>query len=146
MSILKQLSRFLLTLVLLGCSLMSSAEQSLDFGNLQVHYIALPTTFLPANTAKEYAIKRSRYTAYINISVLDKNAELKAVTAEISGIGKNLIGQNEVLKFKEIREQNAVYYIAEYPFNNEELVHFNIDIKAQNKKHNLRFKHKFYVE
>ena len=142
----KQLYQLLFASILLSFSLPSFAEQYQDFANLQVHYIALPSTFLEADIAKHYGIKRSKYTGVINISILDKQAKFKAVAAKLTGSGKNLLGQTETLKFKEIREGDAVYYIATYPFTNEEIVNFKIKINTENKTNILKFQHKFYVD
>ncbi len=141
-----KLYRLICASLLLCFSLPSFAEQSQDFANLKVHYIALPSTFLEADIAKHYGIKRSKYTGIINISVQDKQVKFKALAADLSGTGKNLIGQTQILKFKEIVEGDTIYYIATYPFSNEEIVNFNIKINTQNKTNILKFQHKFYVD
>jgi hypothetical protein len=124
----------------------SIAAQFQDFDNLEIHYLALPSTFLQPDIAKKYNIKRSQYNGLINISVLDKRNNNKSLSASLSGSGKNLLGQSETLKFKEIKEGDSIYYIADYPFLNEEIVNFNIIIKTQNKTNILKFQHKFYTE
>ena len=124
----------------------SIAAQFKNFANQEVHYIALPSTFLQPEIAKKHAIKRSSYNGIINISVLDKNADREAIAAQISGTGKNLLGQTHSLKFVEIKQANALYYIADYPFTNEEIVNFNITIQAQKKTNTLKFQHKFYTD
>lgn len=141
-----KLATFLGAIVLLCSSLPSVAEQSQDFANLQVHYIALPSTFLQASIAQNYAIKRSKYTGLVNISVLDKNAGKQAVSATLSGSGTNLLGQVSILKFKKISEGDAIYYLASYPFSNEEIVNFAIKITTKNQTNTLKFQHKFYVD
>lgn len=122
------------------------AAQFQDFDNLEVHYIALPSTFLQPDIAKQYNIKRSKYNGLINISVLDKKSNAKAVSAGLSGTGQNLLGQSHTLSFTEIKEGDSIYYIADYPFTNEEIVNFNIMIKTQNKTNILKFQHKFYTD
>ncbi|MGB5445125.1 MAG: DUF4426 domain-containing protein [Psychromonas sp.] len=124
----------------------SFGAQFQTYNNLEVHYIALSSTFLQPDIAQKYAIKRSKYNGIINISVLDKNAGNKAVAAVISGTGQNLLGQSQQLNFSEIKEGEAIYYIADYPFSNEEIVNFNITIKAQDKTNILKFQHKFYAD
>ena len=140
-------------IILLALSIISPplyAEQAKEFGDLQVHYIALPSTFLQANIAKEYKLKRSKYTGLVNISVLNKKQGLKAEKAILSGTGKNLIGQTVDLKFQEIVEGNSIYYIATYPFTNEEIVKFQINIQTKqngkSKTNQLKFQHKFYID
>lgn len=143
---LKQGYKALLIATLFCLNQPSIAAQFKTFANLEVHYTALASTFLQPDIAQKYAIKRSKYNGIINISVLDKNADNKAVTAVISGSGQNLLGQTHSLSFVEIKEKDALYYIADYPFTNEEIVNFNITIKAQNKTNILKFQHKFYVD
>ena len=127
-------------------SLPSLAEQKQDFSNLEVHYIALPSMFIEASIATKYGLKRSKYTGLVNISVLDKDQDLIAIEAQLIGSGQNLIGQNHQLQFKKITEGKSIYYIATYPFTNEEIVKFDVQIKAQGKTNRLKFEHKYYVE
>lgn len=122
------------------------AEQKQDFSNLEVHYIALPSTFIQPYIAAQYSLKRSKYTGLVNISVLDKDQHLLPIEVDLIGIGRNLIGQTEQLRFKKIREGKSIYYIATYPFTNEEIVKFEVQIKAQGKTNLLKFQHKYYVE
>ncbi|WP_022942271.1 DUF4426 domain-containing protein [Psychromonas hadalis] len=138
--------KILLITLIATLSLPSVAEQKQDFANLEVHYIALPSTFIKPYIATQYGLKRSKHTGLVNISVLDKNQQSTPIEAELVGTGRNLIGQTEQLKFKKIKEGKSVYYIATYPFTNEEIVKFDIQIKAQGKTNRLKFQHKFYVE
>ncbi|MEH6454033.1 MAG: DUF4426 domain-containing protein [Psychromonas sp.] len=141
----KHIYHTLFAALLLSLSFSSFAEQAKQFDNLEVHYIAIPSTFLQPDIAKYYEIKRSKYTGVINISVLDKNNKSAAVAGKISGSGRNLMGQIEQLTFKEIKEADAIYYIATYPFTNEEIVEFTIKVEAQDKTNTFTFPHKFYV-
>ena len=134
------------TTLLCILSLSSFAEQKKIFSNLEVHYIALPSTFIEPYIATQYGLKRSKYTGLVNISVLDKNQQSMPIEANLIGSGRNLIGQVEQLEFKKIKEGKSIYYIATYPFTNEEIVKFDVQIKAQNKTHRLKFQHKYYVE
>jgi len=127
-------------------SLPSMAEQKQDFANLEVHYIALPSMFIEPSIAAQYGLKRSKHTGLVNISVLDKNQQSMPIEAQLIGIGRNLIGQKQQLTFKKIKEGKSIYYIAAYPFTNEEIVKFDVQIKTQDKTHRLKFEHKFYVE
>jgi len=127
-------------------SFASQAAQFKTFSNLEVHYIALPSTFITPNIAKQYAIKRSKTNGLLNISILDKRQNNSAVPATLTGTGRNLIGQIHQLTFTEVKEGKAIYYLAEYPYLNEEIVNFEINIKTDKKSNTLKFQHKFYVE
>lgn len=140
------MNKIIFATLLMLCSSLSFAEQKQDFDNLEVHYIALPSTFLEPYIAAQYGLKRSKYTGLVNVSVLDKNQQSLPIEADIIGVGRNLIGQSEKLQFKKIKEGKSIYYIAAYPFTNEEIVKFKVQIKAQGKTHLLKFQHKYYVE
>lgn len=138
--------KIIITALLITFSLSSIAEQKQDFSNLEVHYIALPSMFLEPEIATQYGLKRSKYIGLVNISVLDKKQKSMPIEANLIGSGRNLIGQTIQLEFKKIKEGKSIYYIATYPFTNEEIVKFDVQIKAQDKTHRLKFQHKFYVE
>jgi hypothetical protein len=136
----------LLISTLLCFNAVVSAEQFQQFNKLEVHYMALPSTFIQANIATQYSIKRSSNNGLLNISILDNAQNKKAISAQLTGTGKNLIGQTYQLQFTEIKEGEAIYYLAEYPYTNEEIVNFEINIKTEATSNTLKFQHKFYVE
>lgn len=141
----------IITACLVLASSVSFAEEGGQFqqsGRYQIHYMALNTTFITPEISKDYGIKRSRYNAFINISVLDTLiAGNPAVRGKLTGKAVNLTGNTKTLEFKEIIEGNAIYYIAELPFRNEE--RFTISINAVNRdglNSKISFKQQFYAD
>ncbi|MFM2588767.1 DUF4426 domain-containing protein [Vibrio sp. TBV020] len=126
----------------------SFAGQFKTIKDVEVHYSAFNSTFLTPQVARSYKLKRNGYSAILNISVLDKSQVGKpAITAQLSGHSKNLIGQMRELTFKEVKEADAIYYIAEFPITEEEQLTFNIDVNAGiTGTGTLKFTQKFYVE
>jgi hypothetical protein len=124
------------------------AGQFKTIKEVEVHYSAFNSTFLTPQVARSYKLKRNGYSAILNISVLDNYQPGKpAITASISGSAKNLIGQKRTLNFREVKEGNAIYYLAEFPISDEENLTFDIDVSAGNKgAGRLKFTQKFYVE
>lgn len=120
-------------------------EQS---GRFQIHYIALPTTLLTPKVASTYGIKRSSYNGFINISILDTVLDGNpAVSGKVTGEAVNLTGKIVKLDFKEIKESNAIYYIASIPFRHKE--QFTIKVRAVNKdglNSQVNFTQQFYVD
>ncbi|MFO6422731.1 DUF4426 domain-containing protein [Motilimonas sp. KMU-193] len=144
---LKALALSLSTALMLLLSPASFAEQKQTFANLDVHYIAFNSTFLTPKIARAYKIKRSAYNALINISVLDtQQLGNPSVPATLSGSAKNLLGNVTQLEFREVKEGDAIYYLAELPFRHEETFTFDIKINSQGKNNKLKFVQKFYVE
>lgn len=142
--------RSLIAVLLLSLCLTSSAfaEQKQKVGNYDIHYVALSSTFLTPSIAKSYGIKRSSYSGILNISVLDTSVDGNpAVPVEITGVANNLLDARIELKFREIREGDSIYYIAEVPYRDDQEINFNIAVKHGSKLNTqLKFKQKFYVE
>ncbi len=122
------------------------AEQKITVGNFDIHYIAFGSTFLTPKIAQAYKLTRSDNIGIINISVLNnKQPGSPSVPVEISGTKKNLMDTQADLKFTEIKEGNAVYYIAQVPYSDGEQLNFKIHIKSGKQLNtNLKFNHKFY--
>ncbi|WP_438864553.1 DUF4426 domain-containing protein [Neptunicella sp.] len=134
----------LLTLLLLACSVVH-AEQFKTLDNWDVHYIVLPSTFITPEISKAYGLQRSKYQSLVNISVLDSQTK-EAQSVVITGTAKNLLGQVRQLDFQEVKEQQAIYYLAQFTLDNDELWRFEITIRHGNDSQTLAFKQKLYVE
>lgn len=138
----------LLTLLLCSVAALfnaAHAEQYETLGNWDVHYIVINTSFLTAEIARTYGIQRSQYQGLVNISVLDKDSH-EAQSVSVMGDATNLLGTKKSLTFKEVKEGDAIYYLAVLPFRDQEQYRFNIDIRHGNEQQTLKFKHKFYSE
>ena len=146
--IMKQLLRCVaLLILLLSASLSANAENMKKLGTFNVHYMAIGATFLTPEVAKAYGIERSRYNGLINISVLDNSKKgMPAKTVAISGKAQNNIGQMKALEFEQVKEGNAIYYLAQIRYANEETVNFTIDISDGTESHQLKFSQQFFVD
>lgn len=142
------MKQWLVLLLVTTLTLPAWAGQFKKIKDVEVHYSAFNSTFLTAQVARSYQLKRNGYSAILNISVLDNSQVGKpATTATISGSSKNLIGQTRQLSFKEVKEGDAIYYLAEFPISDEERLTFDIDVNAGIKgTGRLKFSQKFYVE
>jgi hypothetical protein len=147
MNMIKRFGRFIyLSVSLLAAITFSAgAEQMKQLGNWDVHYMAFGSTFLTPEITKAYGINRSAYSGVINISVLSSAKGHAAQKISISGEARNLLGQTVALKFKEVVEGSAVYYIAQIDYRNEETYNFDIKLKQGNQSQSLKFNQKFYV-
>jgi hypothetical protein len=132
-------------MMLLAFSASSIAEQKTTLGNWEVHYMVVNSTFLTPQVANAYGIKRSGYNAMVNISVLDKTSK-KAQSVAMMGAARNLLGTQKKLEFKEVNEGEAIYYLAELPFRDQEQYRFEISIVSGNEKQTLKFEEKLFTE
>lgn len=125
------------------------AESSQDFGDYVVHFNALTTDLLPPKVATEYKIRRSGNHALLNVVVLRKvlGAPGQPVPATVTGTARSLTGQQRELNLREIREPNAIYYIADFGVDNEELLHFLLDVRpeGESESYQVQFRQQFFT-
>lgn len=129
----------------------STGEQKQVFGDYEVHYMGLTSSFLKPEVAAAYGIERSRSIGYLSISILhkDKNQPMHLpVAGKVTGTIKNLIGQSRELSFKEVREQDAVYYISTFKFDDEDMYTLNLKVTPEHQARTLdvKFSQRFYHE
>ena len=55
--------------------------------------------------------------------------------------------QNQFLEFKEIKEGDSIYYIADFKFINEEWRFFEVDFRPEgsNKSYTFELRHQLYI-
>lgn len=137
----------LMTLFALVFSVNVSAQNMKKLGTMNVHYMAIGATFLTPEIARAYGIERSKYNALINISVLDNTKTgSPAKSVAISGTAENITGQFKRLEFEEVKEGDAIYYLAQLNYRDKETVKFDIQITDGNETQQLSFSQMFYVE
>lgn len=133
-------------LLLIGLlSFTVNAEIKQTLGPWDVHYIAVNTGFLQPNTAQQYGIVRSKYSALVNISVLDKQTK-KAQSVRLSGSAKNRLGTKKELAFRRVKDGPAIYYLATVNFRDRETLTFTIDIEGQSQSERLVFSQEMFVD
>ena len=125
----------------------AAAQQSERFGPYELHYSVVNTTFLDPAVAASYGITRGSKRAILNLAVrehLEERTEARPML--IQGKTWDLI-QNQPLEFQEVREGEAVYYIAEFKFIDEEWRFFEVDFRPEgaNESYRFKFKHQLYI-
>ncbi|MCH8502154.1 MAG: DUF4426 domain-containing protein [Aliidiomarina sp.] len=119
--------------------------QFVELGDWEVHYIAFASTFLQADIANRYNIRRSNARGLVNISVLDASREDKpALRAQIQGYALNSAGQRQELQFRRFIEEPAIYFISEVRHSDDDRIRFFITIRHGDETRELRFTHTFY--
>ena len=111
------------------------------FGDVTVHYNTFNSTFLTPDIAKAAELTRSKNQGVINVSVIKEG---KPQMAQVSGTVKDLTSQSVPLKFKQITEQGAIYYIAQYPVDQQETRTFNIQVQIGDKINTINFNQELF--
>ena len=129
---------------------LASTETSKDFGDYVLHFSALSTEQLSPEVARQHDIVRSGNRGLLNVSIIKKEpgALGKSVSGSVSASAINLTGQLKNITFREIREEEAIYYIGEAMISNEETLIFTIDATPINEssRFTIRYMKQFFVD
>lgn len=129
----RQLLVLLLSSALLA-PLSALAENSTSAGGFTIHHNAFTTSTLTPEVAKAYGIQRSKFRGMLNVSVIKEKEGTtgESVPARVDVDTLVLTGQQSTrLPMREIKEQSAVYYVGEFPVQNEEKVNFVIEVTPE---------------
>ena len=138
------MTRIALLLMSLCLSLPTLAEQKQSYGDLDVHYSAFNSGFLQPEIAAATGLVRSKSQGVVNVAVLKAGT---ASSAQVSGTVKNLLGQSTALSFKEVKEGKAIYYLAQFPFEQRETLRFTLNVTAADGvPHSFDFNQEFFPD
>jgi len=123
---------------------------SKDFGDYVLHFNAISTDQLQPEIAQTYNIVRSKNRAMLNVSIIKKVKGTigQSVTGDIKVTVNNLTGQVKNLALKEVRENDAIYYIGDAQVANGETLIFNLKVKPEDKTtgFSVRFSRQFFSD
>lgn len=124
------------------------AEQFQQFGEYVVHYNTINTSFLSAQVAREYGIRRSGNRAMLNVAVQKgSNGPIEPLRATISVVATNLSGQLRHVDMRAVEDGDAVYYIGELPIEDGDVLDFDVQVQPEGSAQplQLRFREQFFV-
>ncbi|MBH8612632.1 DUF4426 domain-containing protein [Pseudomonas mohnii] len=139
-----RLALFLLTACLSVTAMAADvikSERQETFGDVTVHYNTFNSTYLTPDIAKSAELIRSKNQGVINVAVLKDG---KPLMAQVTGTVKDLTSQSVPLSFKQITEQGAIYYIAQYPVPQQETRTFEIKVQTGDKINTINFNQELF--
>jgi hypothetical protein len=139
-----RLLSFLLVACLSSTALAADAikgERKEVFGDTTVHYSTFISTFLQPDIAKAAQLVRSKNQGVINVSVIKAG---KPQVTQVSGSVKDLSSRTVPLSFKQITEQGAIYYIAQFPVEQQETRTFTINVAIGGKTETISFNQELF--
>jgi len=116
-------------------------EREETFGDVTVHYNTFNSTFLTPDIAKAAELIRSKNQGVINVSVIKDG---KPLIASVTGTVKDLTSNSVALKFRQVTEQGAIYYIAQYPVPQQETRTFEIKVQNGDKINTINFNQELF--
>jgi hypothetical protein len=139
----------LAALLAMLAALPAQAERSVRSGDIVVHFNAMPSTQLTADVARQYGITRSSTRALVNISVREgaPGAD-RALRASVRLVATNLNGQRQDLRAREVREGDAVYYLAEAKIMGQDTLDFELEVTPEGATAPIRasFRQEFFAQ
>lgn len=137
----------LVTLSLTGAG--AQAQLSERFGNYELHYSVVNTTFIEPQVATQYGLARGSRRAIINLSLREhlEDGTTEARTMTLTGLSRDLTQQQVDFDFIEVREGPAIYYIGEFKFINREWRFFEVSFtpEGSSETFNFEFKQQMYI-
>jgi len=123
--------KYLIILFSVVLSLSAQADQHnvKQHGDHKIFFSAFNSTFIDPDIAVANQIVRGKDKGLVNIAVV-----LEAGSGEpaiISGNVYNIFQMSQKLEFFEVREQDTIYYLAPFEFENEDFLTFKISVKTE---------------
>ena len=134
-------------MLLLLCTPRAAAGQSQQFGDHVVYYSALSTDMLTPEVARAYGLVRSSHQGLLNIAIRRAGDDGPAETGTVRGSAVNLSGQRVPVKFQEVRDGEAIYYLGTFPVSGSDTVRFDLTITPKGDgAHRLDFSRDYVVD
>lgn len=147
------MSRIIPTLALaaaLAVPALATADNSTSVDGYTIHHNAFTSDILNPEVAKTYGLQRSKQRGLLNVSVIKEKPGTtgEPVPARVEVHTVALTGQRARLPMREIKEQDAVYYIGELSVRDQETVSFDIQVvpEGSDKTYGMRMSQQFFTK
>lgn len=152
-TMLKHSLPLLLTLLLAACSagekarvaeFVPPADATIDFGDLRVHYNALPTLSLNDAVALEYGVTRDDRSALVVIALRRvANGEELGADGEVSAEAYDLQGKRQHIAFSAVRTGDYTDHIGTLAISERDSYRFEVKVESGGRKETLKFQRNF---
>ena len=139
---------FAIVLLLAALAAPVRAENALRVDDFVLHWSAVPTTMLTPEVARQSGVTRSANRVLVNIAVRrGETGRDVAAAASVAIAVTNLAGQRELLQVREVREGDAIYYLAEARVTGQDVLTFEVEAKpAGGRPMRTSFRHEFFPQ
>lgn len=122
--------RHLLAVAALCIPMTVAADNSTSVDGYTIHHNAITTDFLAPQVANAYGVQRSKNRGLLTVSILqDAPGTMgKPVTGKVEGGILLTTGQTSPIPMREVKEQDAIYYLGVFPVQNGQRVNFVLKV------------------
>lgn len=115
-----------------------------DFGDLRVHYNAVPTLAVSDAVAREYGIERDAGQAMVTLALrrLSAGKEYPA-DGEVQGVALDLQGMRQPIAFIAVRTGEYTDYIGTFRTVERDSYRFDISVKSGKRRGEVKFQRNF---
>lgn len=138
-------SYLILLAAMLSFSAPVPAERVERHGAVEIHYNAMPTTRLSPEVARSHDIQRSRLQGMVLVTVLHQG---HPTPARVRGHAYTDGGERRDIRFRELRDGDAVSSIGTYRVDELERLRFELDVlpEVTDERYSLRFSERFFPD
>ena len=102
-----------------------------------VYFSSIDSRLVPPLVARAHGLPRGPRYLTVSVSVHEVESG-KAVSALVRGEVNNLLAQQVDLQFREVRENDALYYLATYTADQQDTHHYRLIVEPQGKQHDYQ--------
>ncbi len=130
----------------------AAAQQFEQVGDVQIHYSAVTTSFLPEAVAREHQIQRSPAMALLNVSVLEEREDgtTRSVPARVDGRVGSVAESDDgsPLSFRTLRIGDTPSQVAVFRIDDDEPMRFDLEVYHDRNAEpaRVRFIQRFYID
>ena len=149
----KRIPPLILPLLLAACSagekpraaeFVPPAESTVDFGDLRVHYNALPTLSLNDAVAREYGVTRDAGSAMVVIALRRiANGEELGAEGKVSAEAYDLQGQRQRIAFSAVKTGEYIDHIGTFAINARDSYRFEVKVESAGRREVVKFQRNF---
>jgi hypothetical protein len=135
-----------LVILMVPLSLPASSNNSVSVEGYTVFFNAYNSSLLQPEVAKAYGLVRSKNRGVLSIVVRKQDG--KHSQADVSASARNLSNQLRNLTIKETKDGDALYYIGDFRFTDQETLSFDVTVtpRGLGKPIEVRFKQQFFAD
>lgn len=136
-------------LLVFAAILPAQAQNAQMFDQYELHFSAFNSTLLQPDVAATYGITRGADKGVLTLAVRDTaQGDIAGREMLLKGETWDLTSARRPLQFQEIREQNAVYYVATFESSHRAIQWFEVYFRPAGveQTYTHKFSQKFWVE
>ena len=115
-----------------------------DFGDLRVHFNAIPTLAMSETVARQYGVERDAGKALVTVALrtVAGNEEF-AVEGEVKAVAVDLQGMRQTIAFTPARTGNYTDYIGTFRIAERDSFRFELTVKSGERGGKVKFQRNF---